>query len=289
MIFILILVVFLSSCSAPPPETLKIDFLSSMESVLNEEDKPLSLFDTLQKFRSIAETDELISVMHKGDTIRLIDGMASPDNKTILFTTGNKILNVYQDFYVTTKWSGGYFYSLDGEIWYSTVNDRKKDIINLHYDYPLKTHYNEDNRELTVKFSWKAGISDRAIAVDMNTKEIVSIRRDLIFLSTDKKMNSVNLNNYALKIPGGTKMHLNFLFSGNLLNSSESYQGTLIEILKNFYFYSSDVSNIKMGISLNGTDWNYSIFSFQYNLTADFKVIQPGLIQYNREMEILFD
>jgi hypothetical protein len=89
---------------------------------------------------------------------------------------------------------------------------------------------------------------------------------------------------------------MNFKFQGIIsllglllfLNSLIIEEGFLIEILRDFYIYSSDASNLRMGISLNGTDWNFGLFSFKYDVEADFYILSNGSILYTRDMKFLY-
>jgi len=284
ILLILLLVFF--SCSSPPPDTAERDFLILFESVLNGDDKPMGIIDTLQQFRTYSNCEELIIMLRKGDGILLRDKAAVPGENTLMYTIGNKTLRVHRDIFATTKSNGEFFYSLDGRTWYSTVNNRKKGKLNIDYQYPLDTDFDPFRRLLEVSFAWTADFSEKAKPVYMNKKELVELMPGDIFFSTDKSENTINPTETILKIPAGTEMTLNFSFSGNMIESIESDDSYLISILRDFYLYSSDKSNLKIGLSFNGSDWNINILSFKYNLVASFASLSPYQSVYNRHMSI---
>ena len=287
-IFGLLFFLLFISCSVPPPDTKEAGLLESLDSMLNREEKPGSILETFYFFRKIYQVRDLVTVLYKGDTIVFLDRKGIPDNKTLLYTIGGSRVKVHQDVYVTTGRNGAWYFSLDSEIWYAVGNNRKKDILNIQYDYPLETRFDRKSRYLEIHYVWAAGKSDSAVPVNMKKKKIVELEENLVFMSTKKKENTLDLNKCFLKIPKDTELIYHIGFSGGLVNSLSNINVTSIKILRDFYVYTSDDSNLKMGISFNNIDWNNNILSFRYIQTGEFISVNRELIVYNRNMELRF-
>lgn len=288
LIILLVPFLFLVSCSTPPPDAENAGFLRALNYMLNGEERPGSLLEIFDIFRKIYGAKDLVTAFHAGDSIYLTGNSAVPDDKTLIYTIGNNRIRVNRDLYVTTGWNGKWYYSLDSETWYAMANDQKKGILNIQYDYPLQSGFDLRTGRLEIHFVWKASKSDYAVPVDMIDKGILELEEGMVFRSTDKKENTLDLSKAFLKIPRGTELLYNISFSGALVKSKKIGNVTVIEIQKDFFFYTSDVTNLRMGISFDGNDWNSNIFSFRYIQTGQFACIGPGQIIYNRDMELRY-
>ncbi len=279
----------LLSCSVPPPNTPYAGLLESLESILNEEEKPDSIFEGFSYMRKSRGEDDLVTALYGDDRIALKDGPGSANENTLIYTIGDNRLRVHRDLFATTNRQGKIFFSLDGKQWFSIANDKKKNINNIDYDYPIETHFNKYKRELEIFFSWRVDKSDSAVPVSMRRKPLVTLDGGELFLSTLKKDDTLDLRNHFLFVPRGTELIYDITFTGNLINSIESHNVIDILVLRDFFIYTSDDSNLKLGISFNGIDWNNNIFSFRYVRDGQAKSHSSHLITYRWNLELNYN
>jgi len=278
---------FITSCSFPPPETKEAGLLESLHLILNKEDKPENILEAFLFFRENYHVNDLITVLNRGDNIVLSAKTGTPGKNTLVYTLEGNRIRVYQDVFVTSNRKNDWFFSLDSKTWYSTSNDRKNNILNIHYQYPIETNFNLNTRRLDINYKWSANKRECAIPVDIKQKETFILEEGTVFMSSDKSENTLDLKNCFLKIPSGTELLYQISFSGDLFKSINN-NTTNIEILKDLYIYTSNDHKRKMGISLNKKDWNKNILTFKYNSSSRFTSINRELIFYNRNIEIKY-
>ena len=288
-IIILILVSLCISCSIPPEDTPRIPFLKSVESFLASEEEPASITDFFYSLRTLENTSDLISSMDAQDQIVFIGEVAEPNEDTLLYTVGGNRLRVHQSLFVTTSAGGKYFYSLDGTNWYSMKNEKRKGILNIDYSYPIESNYDNRSHILELRFKWTADKSNTADIVKMRKKVMVSLDRNMAFLHSNSSANTFNLNNRFLEIPAGTELQFSIKFSGNLLNSTSEGDINKLSFVRDFYIYTTDDSDFKLGISTDGVKWNYNILAFRYDVTSHFETDTSGLLKYWRDTEIIYN
>jgi len=288
IILIMIIFCLLASCSVPPPWAEKTFLLDSFHCVLQSGEVSLGIQDLFYSFRRIHDTEDLITVMNSGDLIFLKDIEAIPGERTLLYTLGNHRLKVHQTVYAAAKRNGDLFYSLDASTWYPMSNNRKKGITNIRYNYPASSILHMENKKMEISFQWAALIGENPREINMKDRAIVEMKEGMIFLSSDKKENTIDLNEVFLKIPGGTELQYDIQFTGNLINSEYNNFVDRVGIIRDFYIYTSDDSDLKLGISLDGNNWNYSILAFKFDVSGYFSVGNPGQIDFIREINISY-
>jgi hypothetical protein len=276
------------SCSAPPPGTKRVLLLDSLHQVLKSEAVSVGIQDVFFTFRRAHNTEDLVTVMKKGDTLSFTGTEAVPQDRTILYTLGNHRLKIHRTVYVTEKKNGDLFYSLDSEHWFPMSNNRKKEILNVHYHYRTWSRLDPGNKHLEIEYYWDAMAGENAVEVKMKEKDIVTLGKGMVILHDEKSENTVDLTKVFLKIPAGTDVSYLLIFSGNLIHGETRDSTVEITILRDFYFYTSDSSDYKVGISLNGSNWNYSVLGFKFKESGAFYVPSPGHIYFLREINIRY-
>lgn len=260
--------------------------LTSLVDFMNSRERPGSISDLFFSFRKLAGTDDLVSSIEAGQSIIMTGFPAEPREDTLVYTTGANRIAVHRDVWITCDRKRRLFYSLDGEIWYPMKNYQRKGQVNIIYDFHMEPRYDGDRRELAIDFTWMAGMASSAWQVEMDDKEKAVLRKGISFYATDSGENTLDLSRAFLLIPGGTELEYFISFSGNLVRSDNSPGLSKIGILSDFHIYTTNDSDLKLGISRDGFTWNFNPFSFDYQMTEIFISPSPGRLEYHRNMYI---
>lgn len=288
-LYIFIGLLFLLSCSSPPPEAPFVPLFHSLEDFLSSNEKPSGISDLFFSFRTLAETDDLVSTLHRGDRLILRGKEASPQSNTLVYTRGVNSIATHRDLYVTSDRSRKLYYSLDLEHWYDMKNQRRKGLVNIDYQYPMESSFDVSTGVLQLDYQWIAGTSSDPTPVKMADKPLIILTEGHIFYSDVDDQNTLNLRRVFLKIPRGTKIDFSISFSGNLIQSRIDRGVHRMDIVNDFYIYTSNDSDLKMGISSDGLHWNFNPFDFHYLVEEQFSCSEIGQLQYSRNIEIIYD
>ncbi|MBI9099543.1 MAG: hypothetical protein JEY91_13755 [Spirochaetaceae bacterium] len=282
----LILLFLLSGCSAPPEDTPAISLFESFRIFFDSHESPAGISDLFSTFRKLHETEDLITVLKQGERVILTMEETVPDENTLLYTIGGNRLRVHQPVFITGGRGRKLFYSFDGEEWFDMGNNPGREISNIQYSVSAETLYDKLSGIFTLRLKWAAGKSERAVPLRIKKKEVLTLKEGLVFYGKEKEINTINLSGYYIKIPKGTEVRYHVRFSGNLVNSLSSGDIHDLEIVRDFYLYTTNDSEMKLGISLDGLKWNYNIFAFTYDVEEFFQVPSTGLLEYHRDMKI---
>lgn len=283
------IVLMAASCSSPPPEAAIVPFFQSLEDFINSGEEPVGISDLFLSFRNLAEAEDLVTSMVRGETLVVRGVNSQPLENTLVYMTGNNRITVHRDIYVTGNKRRALFYSLDGLQWYDMKNRKGDGIVNIDYSYPMEVLYDKKSGKMQIDIQWTAGYSPSAVPSEMVDKPIVPLQRGISFYNQREDLNNIDITNAFLKIPAGTELFFYIRFSGNLLESRIEKGDHIVEIIDDFNIYTSSTSDLKMGISRDGEKWNFNPFRFDYKLSEIFLAPSPGIMEYHRDMEIRYD
>lgn len=278
----------LLSCSSPPDEALSESLLDSTHAFFQSDEKPASIIDFFYSLRSIHNTDDLVSTLEKGNRILLAGERIEPNENTLVYTAGGNKLKVHQTVYITCDKKRKLYYSVDGSTWYRMVNNQRKGVLNIEYTFPAETVFHKEKGILDIRFMWRADKSIHGIPVEMKIKPVLSLEEGLVFYGKDKNRNTTDMSKFYIKVPGGSEIQFSIRFSGNLINNRSEGMVHDLEVMKDFSIYTSNDSDYKLGISLDGLVWNFNIFAFSYNMYEYFYAPSSSYLEYYREMVIRY-
>lgn len=284
----LCLLILFFGCSTPPPEASTMTLLQSLHDFIYSDEDPGGISDLFYSFRNLAGAEDLISSLSQGEELILSGRESTPLENTLVYMSGVNEITVHRDFYITGNRKRALFYSLDGQTWFDMQNRKREGVVNIDYFYPMDSDYDRESGQLRIFIQWVAGASPQARPVKMKNKPTIDLSDDTSFYSQREELNNLDITGVFLKIPAGTRLNFYIRFSGNLLKSRIFKGEHRVEILEDFYIYTSNTSDLRLGISRDGETWNFNPFGFDYNLSEIFLTPEQNRMEYHREMEIFY-
>lgn len=280
--FFLLLILF--SCRPPARDVEAVNFLDLLNTILN---KALDVKNDIGRQKEfMEEANKINSILYlpKNAEIILKSEKHKPSENDIAYTLENNMFYLNKPVYITAgKKKDEIIFSLDRVNWYNTESDLSKNIENIKTDYFFKTDYNSKINRLEVVYSGSILPGRMMIrAEDPNFRPTISLREGMTFAHTDKKNITVDLKNYILYLPKGTKMSGNFLIEGNLAASSINSDISL-KFLRDIYLY---IRGRMISISFDKKDWGTTIFSFNLSQKVDISAIDNNHIFFDMHIKL---
>jgi len=189
----------------------------------------------------------------------IIDSIAAvPDKDTVIYSIDNNRFIANKDFYITIINQKPIF-SIDNINWYYIKNETEKGIQGVMYDYTITSE--KTGNDLLIKYSafLKIGKNPLIAHPDKN-REIITLKKGMMFSTNIKEMKKENLFGKILLIPQGTVLSGYHIIRGDFINSQYINGKIIIKAVDNIYLYTKNIYIFM--ISLDKKNWGLNIFSF---------------------------
>lgn len=263
---IIIIIIIIYSCGKPPDDMKEINIIYLIKDLLNKlneiKDKQE---ESLKFFKYITNNFHAIISFYKDTTIYIESQEANPGKDSFIFTLANNKFITTKTIYLTFE-EKDTIYSLDNKTWYSSKSDANKEIEGIKNDYYFNTKTEDNTIYINYKMAFSIGRAPE-IKKPSEGKNVINLKKDMIFSSTDKNNVTMDLKKNILCIPSGTILSGNVNISGNLINSQSQSNIICIKSLQNLYFY---LRSKMFSLSFDKINWNLNILSF--NIQPDIEV-----------------
>lgn len=267
IVFLISPLFFLFSCLAPPADVkteLHSSFIKRMLSEFNKDNESMPLL--MDKYEGII-------AFKKGSGIFLESYAPSKNKDAIISSIDNLNLIINQSVYVTND-KKELLFSFDGEKWFSSS---QKDGVERKVVFDTR----QSGNSITMKYSMALLPSEKLKPVRTKfNKEIVNLKKGMVFVDDDKSKINCNLDEVILYIPKDTILNLNFSIDGNLLKSIATGNQIKIEALRDIYFY---IKKKSYSLSFNKNDWTTNLLGFEISNYMNFQSVT------DKEILVTFD
>lgn len=268
-LMILIFILFcLITCGQPPEGIKEVNLINFIQDSLQELNR-IKDNKELQKnyFKNLMENFNVLFVLLKDTSLVINSKPALPEEHTISYTLdGNKFI-IAKPLYITVE-NKEVLISFDNSIWYSPKNDDKNNIEGLKNNYNFETNIeNETKIYIDYQMAFSLGANPTIIKVNKD-KEVVRLKKGMIFADKDEKKITVDLNKKILFIPEKTILSGRVNVEGNLIDSKTTDEGIIsIKALQSLFVYFYKMS---LSLSFDKNNWDVSVLSF--DIEPSFKI-----------------
>jgi len=283
--FIGIIFVLLFSCGGPPadmPETNIIEIISKNINILREiKNNPEK---SLKYFKDITNNFNALIAFYKDSSITVLSEETTPNNDDFIYTLNNNEFLVRRGLYITSQ-DKDVLYSFDKNIWYSNKSDANKEIEGIRNDYYISSKVEGNNIFIKYKMSLAVGRKPIIIKLD-KPREIVTLKKDMIFANKDESKITVNLKEKILYIPENTLLKGSVNVTGNLVESQYKKGLIYIKALQNIYIY---IKGMSFSVSFDKRNWNPNILSFDINPDIEVYAKEDNEVFFNVTATAIYD
>ncbi len=258
-LFLLLILVFaVTSCGEPPEGTEEvrlIEFIKKNIDILSgikDDDEKFN-----QYFKDMSNNLKLILSFEKDTSIIITSEKSNPAPEEFLHSLDNNRFMITKPLYVTFIKKDTLF-SFDRKIWYSNYNDAPKNIEGVKNNYFISSKLEDKSLFINYKMAFSLGRNPRIVDFKAD-REIVTLKKGMVFSDMDKTRINTNLMEKILYVPENTMMSANVNVTGNIISSQLKDNIITLKAMQNLYFF---IRRMMMSFSFDKINWNLNILSF---------------------------
>lgn len=274
--FLLILLILLIiGCGEPPKGTKEvrlIEFIKENLDLLNQIKDDEKKF--LQYFKDVQNNTKIVFSFEKDTFIYIISDKAEPSKDDFLYSLPENSFMVNKPVYVTF-FKKETLFSFDKNVWYSSLNDANKEIEGIRNNYFVTTKIENNSLYINYKMAFSLGRNPKIVNFTEN-REVVTLKKGMVFSSTDPKKINTNLENKILFVPENTLLSGEVKVIGNIINSQSKENQICLKAMQDLYFF---VTPRMVSFSFDKKNWNLNLLSF---------AVEPNIDVYAKENNHVF-
>ena len=276
-LFLVFLILILSSCLKPSDETKEIKLLNYVDEVLKKvnelKDKPE---EQLEYFKNMQNNFQAILAFYKNTEIYINSKEANPSVNDFMYTLDNNKFVIKKPIYFTIE-KGGSIYSLDNKTWYLSKSDPNLEIEGVQNDYYFDSKVIDNKFYVNYKMSFSIGRAPKIIK-PRRGKKIVTLKKGMIFATQEEEKITSDVTKEILYLPAGTILSGKLNVDGNFIKSDSKDDVLCIKSLRDLFFY---VKKKFFSMSFDKKNWNVNILSFEVEPIFEVKAIEDDHIFFN--------
>ncbi len=281
----IIIIIIIYSCGKPPDGINEINIIYLIKDLLSKlNDIKDKQEETLKFFKYITNNFNAIISFYKDTTIYIESQEANPTKDSFIHSLANNKFLTTKAIYLTFE-EKDTIYSLDNKTWYSSKSDANKEIEGIKNDYYFYTKTVDNTLYINYKMAFSIGRAP-LISNPSEDKNIINLKKDMIFSSTDEKNITMDLKKNILYIPAGTVLSGNVNISGNLINSQSQSDIICIKSIQNMYFY---LRSKMFSLSFDKINWNLNILSFNIEPNIEVRSISNNEIFFDIKASAIYE
>lgn len=277
-LFLLIIMLFvIITCGEPPQGTNEISLISfiktnldTLNQIKNDEEKFTNFF------KEMSNNLQVILSFPKDTEINITSAKAAPSPDDIIYTLENNKFIIVKPVYFTFNKKESLF-SFDNKTWYSTASDANKKIEGIKNNF----YFDTKTQDKSIFISYKTAMSlgrNPIISDFKEQREIVKLKKGLIFSSSDEKKINADLNKVILYVPENTILHGYLNVKGNIINSEIKDGIIMLKAMQDLYFF---IKKRMLSFSFDKINWNLNVLSFSINPVFDVYAKEDNEIYFN--------
>lgn len=284
-----IFIIHLLSCGPPPEGAETVNGLTIVNDMLDEmykiQDKP----EIRKKNNKEFEDLNWIFAFSKNGTLEVYLKELKENHplfdpkRMILKTTEDNSLEVVRPLYVTYDFWKQMYISFNKEWWYPMRNDLENNIENYRMVFDMNKTLDIENASLSVGFAGGVTLVETSKPVKLENKKIVTLEKGMIFDAKDAQKITTDLVPNILHLPQGTRLTMDYIIEGNLLEVKTKGSNYSIKFLRDIFLFPKGQF---ISISFDNEDWDNPIFSFTFNMYNSSIATSDKRIFFLNKLEI---
>jgi len=259
ILFLLLIMVFvITSCGEPPEGTEEIkliEFIKRNIDILSKIKDDKEKF--IQYFKDMSNNLRLLLSFEKDTAIYIKSEKINPEPDDFTHTLDNNQFKTIKPLYVTF-YKKDTLFSFDKKTWYSNFNDANKEIEGIKNNYFVTSWIEDKSLYINYKMAFSLGRNPKIVDLKED-REIVALKKGMIFSNMDKNKINTDLTEKILFVPENTLLSGYVNVTGNIINSQSKEDIICLKAMQNLYFF---IRKMMFSFSFDKVNWNLNLLSF---------------------------